>query len=193
MKGRQSARCTGSPRPPPAPRTVLAAAVAGRQLHGALGARTGSRAAGAPAPRLWSRWLRTVPVRPAPWGQDPGVGRMTRPRGGGSPGRSHPASWATPRAGGSVLVLPAEGCMPSWGAEAAWHTARDHHHTPQGARGRAPRRRPAARCRTTPSSLQMTQLMRCSVAAEGAIFWPRWKWECGGGKGGSAVSWSLSG
>ena len=56
---------------------------------------------------------------------------MTRPRGGGSPGRSHPASWAT-------LELPAEGCMPSWGAEAAWHTARDHHRTPQGARGRPP-------------------------------------------------------
>lgn len=63
---------------------------------------------------------------------------MTRPRGGGSPGRSHLASWATPRAGGSLLVLPAEGCMPFWGAEAAWHTARDHHHTAQGARGRAP-------------------------------------------------------
>ena len=71
---------------------------------------------------------------------------MTRPREGGSPGRSHPASWAT-------LELPAEGCMPSWGAEAAWHTARDHHRTPQGARGRAPGRRPAVRCGTTPSSV----------------------------------------
>lgn len=53
-EGREG-KAQGAPGPrrsPPAPRTVLAAAVAGRQLHGALGARTDSRAAGTPAPRL---------------------------------------------------------------------------------------------------------------------------------------------
>ena len=139
-EGRRSAGRTGSAL---ASRTVLAAGVAGRQLHGADGA---------PAPRLWSRWLRFVPAWPAceeQPGSDPGVGRMTRPRGGGSPGRSRPASWATPWAWGPVLELPAEGRMPSRGAETAWLPERESPPRPrQEARGRVPGRRLSSRRRT---------------------------------------------
>lgn len=191
--GRQSAGCIGSPPAPAGPThrsrscCCLPAAPWGSGHTHRL---TGCRRPGFPAPEQVAENCPSVAGVRGAAGVGTRGGENDAPQRGRVPGRSHPASWATPPAGGSVLELRAEGCMPSWGVKAAWHTARDHHRTPQRARGRAPGRRPAARCQTTPSSVPMTQSMNCSVAAEGAIFWPRWKWECGGGNGGSAASCS---
>lgn len=151
--GRQSAGCTGS-LPVPAGPTHRSRSCCCRPAapwgSGHAHRLTGCRRPGFPAPEQVAENCPSVAGVRGTAGVGPGVGRMTRRRGGGSPGRSHPASWATPRAGGSVLELRAEGRMPSWGVKAARRTARDHHRTPQGARGRAPGAAPPRDARRHP-------------------------------------------
>lgn len=114
----------------------------------ALGARTDARG-WRPAPGSGAGGWDLSRACEKPPGSGPRVGRMTRPRRGGSPGRSHPGSWATLRPG-SPRPHPTHsscrrGAHALWGAEAA------------GLRGRespplAPRRRLGAGPRAPPPS-----------------------------------------
>lgn len=85
-------KARSAPGSPPAPRTVLAAGVAGRQLHGPWALAPGWRP-GSPAPRLPSRGLRLVPGLQAceePQGSRPGGGENDVPQKGRVPGEESP-------------------------------------------------------------------------------------------------------
>lgn len=188
-EGKAKLECTGSPhRPPPASRTVLAAAVAGWQLHGALGARTGSQAAGAPAPPAPEQVAENCPSEASSLGSRTRGWENDTPQRGGSPGRSHLASWATPRAGGSLLVLPAEGCMPFWGCGGCLAHCEDHR-CAQGAGGRAPGAAPLRDASDTQFRPDDT-VDALHRGCRGSNFLAEVEVGMWGWKGGSAVSWS---
>lgn len=150
--------------------------------------RTHRRARMAPGRRAPEQVAETCPgrARGRP-GRDPG--RMTRPRRGGSPGRSHPGSWATLRPGyrlpSPCTRAAAEGRTPS-GGRTLWAQREGA----QAAGGGSPGANTLGSWDWHPVPSPLTALMGpWTVAGERAVFWPRWKWGMGGDTG---ASWGPS-
>ena len=134
-KGRQRAGCTGFP-PVPAGPTHRSRSCCCRPAapwgSGHAHRLTGCRRPGFPAPEQVAENCPSVARVRGTAGVGTGGGENDVPQRGRVPGEEPPGLLGNSVAGGSVLELPAEGCMPSWGVKAAWRTARDHCRTPRG-------------------------------------------------------------
>lgn len=114
----------------------------------------GTWADDARGPRLLNRWPPLVPARlrrGKPLESGPRGGESDATQRGGSPGRSHPAPWATPGAGESTL---GQGLVPFQGATAAGCQPPSHWPVPgAGERGRVRRARLSRTAASTSSFL----------------------------------------